>query len=60
MNQSPLRRHQPFARQLLISPHETRSRSNLDKSSMESESRSKPSADEPANLSIERLFSTPL
>ncbi|CAF5151446.1 unnamed protein product, partial [Rotaria magnacalcarata] len=40
--------------------HETRSRSNLDKSSMESESRSKPSADEPANLSIERLFSTPL
>ncbi|CAF4137697.1 unnamed protein product [Rotaria socialis] len=63
MNQSPLRRHQPFARQVLISPHGTRSRSNLDKLSMESEppeSRSKPSTDEPANLSIERLFSTPL
>ncbi|CAF2741675.1 unnamed protein product [Rotaria sp. Silwood2] len=61
-NRNPLQYQEQFVRQLVYSPHETRSRTNLNKSSLETESKdctSKITTDETANLSIERLFSTP-
>ncbi|CAF3523635.1 unnamed protein product [Rotaria sordida] len=62
INGKSLQYQEQFSRQLLYSPHETRSRTNLNKSSLEIEPKdctSKLKSDETANLSIERLFSTP-
>ncbi len=55
-NSSNQNRQPQFIRPLIYSPHETRSRSSLNKSSVESES--KITIDEPTNVSIEQLFST--
>ncbi|CAF0720653.1 unnamed protein product [Rotaria sp. Silwood1] len=63
VNRNSLQNQEHFVRQLVYSPHETRSRTSLNKSSLETESKdhtSKITTDETANLSIERLFSTPL
>lgn len=62
MNRNSSLNPQPFHRQIIYSPHETRSRSNLNKSSIELESQEsspKSTTDDTTNLSIEQLISTP-
>jgi hypothetical protein len=60
-NTNYLQHQQLCASQSLESPHETRSRSNINTSSLKSkELVSEITTDETTNLSIEKLFSTPL